>query len=182
MAVDERGFSLSELLVVTVILMVALGISTSLFVQGNQSYTTQRDYNDARSSAAAALDMTVRVLRSATTIFPDPDGNLAADSVRVVGDWNPRDGDTADPYEDVRFTVAGGVLFKQEPTDAAPVAFAERIASATFAYRNGAGTLLATPWTANQNQLAFVSMTVTSTPINGRQVTMTSSASVRRLE
>ena len=182
MALDERGFSLSELLVVTVILMIALGISTSLFVQGNTSYTTQRDYNDARSSAAAALDMTVRLLRGATTITVDPDGNNAADSVRIVSDWNPKDGDTADAYEDVRFTTAGGTLFKQEPTDGAPVAFADRIASMTFTYRNPAGTLLATPWTSSQSQLALVNVTVTSTAINGRQIVVTSSAAVRRLE
>lgn len=182
MAVDERGFSLVETLVVTVVLVIALGMATQIFVQGNTAYATQRAYDEARSNAAAALDMTVRLLRSAQTIVPDPDGNLAADSIRLVGDWNPRDGDTNDPYEDVRFTVNGGVLFKQEPADAAPVAFAERIASIAFTYRNGAGALLATPWTSGQNQLAFVGVTVQSTPINGLQVTMASSASVRRLE
>jgi prepilin-type N-terminal cleavage/methylation domain-containing protein len=179
---SERGFSLIELLVVTVVLIIALGIATQIFVQGNAAYTTQQAYDDARSNAAAALDMTVRLLRSADTIFPDPDGNLAADSIRIVADWNPRDGDTADPYEDVRFTTAGGVLFKQEPADAGPVAFAERIASIAFTYRNGAGTLLATPWTAAPAQLALVQVTVQSTPINGLAVTVTSSASVRRRE
>lgn len=182
MAIDERGFSLAETLIVTVILTVVLGITTSLFVQGNNSYVAQRDYNDARSSAAAALDMTVRLLRSAQTITPDPDGNLAADSIRIVADWNPKDGDSLDPYEDVRFTTAGGTLFKREPGDAAPVAFADRIASMTFTYRNASGTLLATPWTAPQSQLVLVGITVLSTPINGRQVSVSSSASVRRNE
>lgn len=179
---DERGFSLAETLVVTAVLVIALGIVTNLFVQGNRMYAQQRDYADVRSNASAALDMTVRLLRGAQTIFPDPDGNLAADSVRVVADWNPRDGDTNDAYEDVRLTVAGGTLFKQEPADAAPVAFAERIASMAFTYRNGAGALLATPWTAAQSNLVHVTVTVTSTPINGAQVVMSSSASVRRRE
>lgn len=179
---NERGFSLVEVLVVTVVLVIALGIATQIFVQGNAAYATQRAYDEARSNAGAALDMTVRLLRSADTIFPDPDGNLAADSIRIVGDWNPRDGDTADPYEDVLFTTAGGILFKQEPADVAPVAFAERIGSITFTYRNSAGTLLPTPWTAAPAQLALVGVTVQSTPINGLTVTMTSSASVRRRE
>ncbi|HUF24320.1 MAG TPA: prepilin-type N-terminal cleavage/methylation domain-containing protein [Vicinamibacterales bacterium] len=178
---NERGFSLVETLVVTVVLLLTLGIATQIFVQGNAAYATQRAYDDARSNAAAALDMMVRLLRSADMIVPDPDGNLAADSIRIVADWNPRNG-TADPYEDVRFTTAGGILFKQEPADAAPVAFAERIASIVFTYRNGAGTLLATPWTATQAQLVLVQVTVRSTPINGLSVTMTSSASVRRRE
>lgn len=179
---NERGFSLAETLVVTVVLVVALGIATSLFVQGNSTYAAQRQFDDARNNASAALDMTVRLLRGATTIFPDPDGNLAADSVRVVSDWNPKDGDTTDSYEDVRFTVANGRLFKQEPADAAPVAFAEGIASIAFAYFSSAGVQLATPWTANQNALELVTITVTTTAVNGTQITMTSSASVRRNE
>lgn len=179
---NERGFSLVEMLVVTVILVIALGVVTSIFVQGNQLYASQRDYDEARSNASAALDMTVRVLRGAQTLQPDPDGNLAADSIRAVSDWNPRDGDTADAYEDVTFTVAGGTLFKREPTDAGPVAFADRVEAMTFAYRNSIGALVATPWTALPSQLAFVEVTVRSTPINGARVTVTSSASVRRRE
>jgi hypothetical protein len=182
MAMNERGFSLIETLVVTVILIIALGIATQLFVQGNGAYAAQRDFDEARSNATATIDMMVRLLRSADTIVPDPDGNLVADSIRIVGDWNPRDGDTNDPYEDVLFTVAGGVLFKREPSDAAPVAFAERVGSLRFTYRNSAGTLLATPWTATPAQLALVGVIVTSTPINGTTITMSSSASVRRRE
>ena len=182
MAVDERGFSLIEMLVATAVLVIAMGIAVQIFVQGNNAYVMQRDFDDARSNAGAALDMTVRLLRSARTIAPDPDGNLTADSIRVVSDWNPRDGDTTDAYEDVRFTVANGTLFKQEPADAAPVAFADRIGSIAFTYRNAVGTLVAAPWTAPQSQLAMVGITVQSTPINGIQVTMTSSASVRRWE
>ena len=181
-ATDQRGFSLAETLVVTAVLAVTLGIATSLFVQGNNTYAAQREYDEARSSAAASLDMTVRLLRGATTIMADPDGNNAADSVRVISDWNPRDGDLTDAYEDVTFTVAGGTLFKQEPTDVAPVAFADRVASLTFNYWNSSGVAIANPWAAAQNTIALVGVTVISTPINGRQITVTSSASVRRNE
>lgn len=179
---NEKGFSLIELLVATVILLGALGIATQIFVQGNNAFTAQRDYDDARSNAAASLDMTVRLLRSARTIAADPDGNLTADSIRIIGDWNPADGDSVDPYENVLFTVNNGTLFKQEPADAGPVAFADRIASMSFVYRNAAGTLLPAPWAVNPNQLAFVAITMNSTPINGVQVVVTSSASIRRHE
>ena len=178
----ERGFTLAETLVVTVLLTIAMGIVTSLFVQGNNMYTAQRDYDEARSNAAAALDMTVRLLRGSTTILADPDGNNVADSVRVTGDWNPRDGDTNDAYEDVRLTTQAGTLFKQEPTDVAPVAFADRIASITFTYANANGVLIANPWTAAQGSLCLVNITVTSTAINGRTIVVSSSASVRRNE
>lgn len=179
---NDRGFSLAETLVVTAVLVVALGIVTNLFVQGNRMYAQQRDYADVRSNAAAVLDMTVRLVRGAQTIVVDPDGNNAADSIRLVSDWNPRDGDTNDPYENVTLTTAGGTFFKREPADAAPVAFAERIASIVFTYRNGTGALIATPWTASQSNLVHVDVTVTTTPINGLPVVMSSSASVRRRE
>jgi Tfp pilus assembly protein PilW len=182
MAVNEKGFSLVEMLVATLVLIIAMGVAVQIFVQGNAAYVTQRDFDDARSNASAALDMTVRLLRSATTIAPDPDGNLAADSVRVIADWNPKDGDTNDAYENVLFTTAGGTLFKQEPTDGAPVAFADRVASITFTYFNSAAVAIAAPWAVNPNQLALVGVRVQTTPVNGIPVVMTSTASVRRRE
>ena len=179
---DQRGFSLAETLIVTAVLVVALGIATSLFVQGNNTYAAQRDYDEARSSAAAALDMTVRLLRGATTVVPDPDGNNVMDSVRVTSDWNPRDGDLTDSYEDVRFTVAAGELLKQEPADAAPVAFADRIASISFSYWDTNGVAIANPAAADIDNIGLVRVTVVTTAINGRQITLTSSASLRRNE
>jgi type II secretory pathway pseudopilin PulG len=182
MAVNEKGFSLVEMLVATLILIVAMGVAVQLFVQGNAAYVTQRAFDDARSNASAALDMTVRLLRSAQTIAPDPDGNLALDSVRVIADWNPKDGDTNDAYENVLFTTAGGTLFKQEPADAGPIAFADRIASITFNYLTPAGVPVAAPWAVSQAQLGMVGIRVQTTPVNGTPVVMNSSASVRRRE
>ena len=57
----------------------------------------------------------------AVTLQTDPDGNGALDSIGIISDWNPHDGVPDDPYENIRFTVAGNTLFKQEPTDLAPV-------------------------------------------------------------
>lgn len=178
----ERGFSLAETLVVIALLVIALSIATSLFVQGNAMYATQREYDEARSNAAASLDMMIRLIRSAQTVTPDPDANNALDSVRIVSDWNPRDGDSTDPYEDVTFTTLAGTLFKQEPTDAAPVAFADRIASISFSYWNTSGVQIATPATASQASISLISATVVTTAINGRQITVSSSASLRRNE
>ena len=87
----------------------------------------QRAALDGRNSAAASVDLLARLLRqsscvSATNvycqaIFPDPDDNGVFDSVRVQADWNPRDGDLNDPYEDVLFVVANSTLWKREPTE-----------------------------------------------------------------
>jgi len=180
---NDEGLTMTELLVVMVILLGVMGIVAQIFTRSYDTYERQRQYVDARYSTAAATDMIVRLLRSATTIDPDPDGNNLLDSVRVEGDWNPKDGDTADSYENVTFSVAAGTLFKQEPADGGPVPFADRIASITFAYRNPAGAALATPWTASQTQLGYVDLTVLNTQVDGWPGSVTAaSASVRRTE
>jgi prepilin-type N-terminal cleavage/methylation domain-containing protein len=178
---SERGFTLIELLITSVVMLVVLGIVVQIVAASSAVYNQQRQYADGRDNAAASVDTIVRLLRSSTAVTPDPDANGVLDSVRVVGDWNPYDGDTADAYEDMTFTVAGGQLRKQEPVDAGPVAFAERVAAVQFQYRNAVGTVLATP--VNVAQIAFVTVTITATPVNGAPGRiLTASASIRRRE
>ena len=76
------------------------------------------------------------------SIDPDPDDNDVFDSVRVQADWNPRDGDLNDAYEDVLFVVANGMLWKREPADAGLVSFGDRVQSLTFTYTNQNGVPL----------------------------------------
>jgi prepilin-type N-terminal cleavage/methylation domain-containing protein len=180
---DHRGFSLVELLVTMVVILAVLGTVTHIFIQSDKVYRQQRSHLDRRSSTTATIDMIVRLLRQAQTIATDPDGNGVLDSVAITADWNPRDGDITDPYETIRFSVAGNALVKREPTDAADVAFADGIAALNFAYFNPAGGAVLNPLVATQAQLAFVTVTVRALPVNGEtgQV-LTSSASIRRLE
>jgi Tfp pilus assembly protein PilW len=168
---------------------VVLGLVGQIFADSDRVYRTQRQHVETRGSAAAALDMMVRLIRQAgdatatTGIFPDPDANGALDSVRVVTDWNPRNGVVTDPYEDVTFTVAGGTLFKQEPTDAAPVAFADQVQSIAFAYQTPGGVAIVNPMTVPKAHLGFVRVTLQATPIaNVPGRVFTSSASIRRRE
>lgn len=180
---DDRGFSLVELLVTMVVILAVLATVTHIFIQSNHVYRQQRSHLDRRSSTTATLDMIVRLLRQAQTIATDPDGNGLLDSVAITADWNPRDGDSDDPYENIRFSAAGGALVKLEPTDAEPVAFADGIAAVSFAYFNPAGGAVLNPLVATQQQLAFVRVTVQAAPVEGQPgVVLSSSASIRRLE
>lgn len=188
----ERGLTMVELLVGSAVMIVLLGLTTTTIGQGSRIFVQQRAAMDNRNSAAAAVDMLGRLLRqssciSATNVYcqaiqPDPDGNGIFDSVRVQADWNPRDGDLNDPYENVLFVVAGNTLWKREPTDAALVAFGDNVQSVTFTYTNQNGGPLANP-VARPDLIGGVTITVTSSPAQGLPATRSaSSVSIRRVK
>jgi len=178
----SRGFTLTELLIMLVIMLAVCGIITQTAVQATRVYGQQQRYIDARKSAGAALDMIVRLTRMAQTINPDPDGNGVMDSIQLQADWNPRNGVFTDPYETITFTVAGNQLLKQEPADAAAVPFADGITSMTFSYFDTNNVALANP-VASAAKIAYVTITVQTRPPTGLQpIVMSSAAAVRRTE
>jgi type II secretory pathway pseudopilin PulG len=182
-APGEAGFSLVELLVTLIVTLAVLGTVGSIAVRSNVIFRQQREHFDRRYNVTSTLDMIGRLLRQAEIVMPDPDGNGQLDSVQIIADWNPRNGNTNDPYENIRFTVAGNTLFKREPADAAPVPFADGISSVTFAYFNPGGGPVLNPLSVTQSQLAFVTVTVLSPAVDGQPgLSISSSASIRRLE
>lgn len=189
---SERGFTMVELLVSSAVMVIVLGVSTTVLTQSSRMFTQQRTAMDGRNSAGASVDMLARLLRQSScisdtdvycqSIFPDPDGNGVFDSVRVRGDWNPRDGAFDDPYEDVLFVVANNTLFKREPTDQALVAFGDGVQSIRFVYTNQNGGPLANP-VARPDLIGGVTMSVVTTPPQGLvPVTSATSISVRRIK
>lgn len=177
------GFSLVELLVTLVVMLAVLATVTQIVVRANVVYAQQRDHYDRRYNTTTSVEMIVRLLRQATVITVDPDGNNQMDSVRIQADWNPRDGDPNDPYETITFTRVGTTIFKQEPADAAPVAFTDNVEALSFAYFNPAGGAVLNPTAVTQNQLAYVTVSATASAVDGQPgVTVQSSASIRRLE
>jgi prepilin-type N-terminal cleavage/methylation domain-containing protein len=179
----EAGFSLVELLVTMVVMLAVLAVVTQIVVRSNVVYAQQRAHLERRYNTATTVEMIARLVRQAQSLSTDPDGNGALDSIRIVADWNPRDGDTTDAYENIVFSQAGTTLFKREPTDAATVPFAENVDRLTFAYFNPAGGPVLNPLTVTTSQLAFVTVTVGTPTVDGQPgLVLTSSASVRRLE
>lgn len=187
---DMRGFSLLELLISSVVLIMILGMIAAVAQSVQQSYARQRPRMEAVNDATAAMDTIIRVIRMAGSNpnnianFPStttPAIVPSANSIRLRADWNPADGALNDPYEDIEFTVSNGVLFKQERSlataDAAPVAFLPRIESLTLTYYDINNNV-----TTSGNAVASVNVVlITGTP-DGSPMTFSSSASVRRLE
>lgn len=176
----EAGLTLVEMLITMVVTLLIVGATVQMIVAVQQSYATQQTRLEARTNARATMDMIARLARTATTVDPDPDGNGVLDSIRLVGDWNPDNG-AADPYEDVTFTTAGGMVRKQEPTDGVPAPFADRVASLAFAYRDTNNVVIAAPVAGGA--IAFIDIIVTTTAFrDGPGVVFRTSSAVRLRE
>jgi hypothetical protein len=178
----ERGAGLTELMVMSAVMMTVLWIVAQVVMQSNKAYAKQRQLGEARENVSATVDMVVRLVRGAQTVNPDPDGDGALNSIYLEADWNPANGVLTDPYERIRFWSDGTRLMKQEPTDAAAVPFAERVQSVTFAYFDTNNGAMANPL-ANAARIAYVTMSVQTSNVDGTPgVTLQSGAAVRRTE
>jgi Tfp pilus assembly protein PilW len=177
-----HGYGLIELLVTMAVMIVILGLTVETVVQFQRSYRAQSRLIDVQYNARAAMDVIVRLIRNAQQIDPDPDGNTTLDSIHIRGDWNPVDGAFDDPYEDMKLTTSGGLLFKQEVSDAAPVAFSDHIQSLTLTYFDTNGTALVDA-VAEASQIAYVRVTLVTTPErDAPSQTLTTAAAMRSKE
>jgi type II secretory pathway pseudopilin PulG len=190
---SERGMTMVELLVGSAVMITVLSVTTAILTQSSRMFTQQRTAMDTRNSAGASIDMLVRLMRQSScisdkdvycqSIFPDPDNNDVLDTVRVRGDWNPRDGDYGDDYEDVIFRVVNNTLMKMEPSDQGVlVEFGDGVQSIRFAYTNQNGVAMTVANAkARPDLITGVTMTVVSIPPQGLvPVTSASTISLRR--
>lgn len=174
---QARGFSLVELLIVTVVMIVVSGLIGSLMITTQRQYMSQQALIDASNNARVGLDLMLRLARVAGNnpnpedfsfepIHPDPDGNSQMDSIRLLADWNPGDGDTDDAYEDMIFSTSNGVLWIQRPSDDEPVEFVDRVESLTFSYKDSNGAdISSSDAVANRDSIAYVDIELrTSVP------------------
>ena len=172
---QARGFSLIELLIVTAVLIVILGLIGSIMITVARQYISQQALIDASQNARVALDLMLRLARVAGNnperisfepIHPDPDGNGQMDSIRLRADWNPGDGDISDAYEDMIFDTNNRVLRIQRPSDGSPVEFVDRIESLTFSYKDRDGAdISSSNAVANRDSIAYVDIELrTSVP------------------
>ena len=184
-----KGFTLLELLVTVVVMGVVLGIVGQILVQTQTVYLNQREMIRAQQDVRFALHTFVRLLRMSgndpletpigfQAIDPDPDGNTIWDTIRIRADWNPADGDLADPDEDVRFTVNNNILLIQQASDASAVEFLPNISAIQFQYFDGDGNVIADPVTDN-GAIARVQATVQGITATGATLQLSSQAVLR---
>ncbi len=178
-----------ELLTVTAVLVVVLGLVGSVMITFQRVYMSQQALIDASNNARVALDLMLRLARVAGNnpekitfepIHPDPDGNTQMDSIRLRGDWNPGDGDISDDYEDMIFTTSNGVLYIQRPSDGSPVEFVDRVESLTFSYKDDAGAdISSSDAVADRDDIAYVDIELRTSVPDVPAMVFKSSAVVR---
>ena len=71
---NQRGFTLTELLVVTAVLAIVLGAVILIQQKGQEAYIMGSNRVETQQNARVALDLMTRELRSATAITAIPSG------------------------------------------------------------------------------------------------------------
>lgn len=144
------GFSTVGMLVSFVLLGALLSPLVGTIVKAQRSFVDSRARSTRVNSARYAHLMLSRYIRLAggsptgvpiSGIDPDPDGNGRFDSVRLRADFNPPDGDTADPGEDLVFFVRGDTMLVLEPASGGEEPYLVGVEALGFEYfdRDGQG-------------------------------------------
>lgn len=192
---EESGFSLIELLVVSVILVFTIGIISGIVTGVQRSYTEHRPRTEALNDATAALDMMTRLIRTAGNNPGEISGLQPIDAgttdsgihstIRIRSDWRGStlsslpDGDIGDPFEDVIFSVSDNKLMKKEPSDTSAVEFLDNVSAMQFLYYDTNNTLIVDPNT-HHSQICRIDMTIIVSPSGTTPMTFTSSAFLRQ--
>lgn len=182
-AKTRSGFTLIELMISMLLLSVVLGAVTSVVLSMQKSYIRQRQVagsDDALRSAettllsvlrsAGANPLTIAGSSSSPQLQANPLGHTTFDNVRAVADFNPADGDTTDPLEDVTVSVANDTLYVRWQAGGATEPAAYGIRSLLFEYYASNGVALTTASQASMATRVKITMTAIS---HTRPVTLT---------
>jgi prepilin-type N-terminal cleavage/methylation domain-containing protein len=152
---DRRGFTLAEVMIALTMLAIIMGGVVSTMVSMQRGYIRQREVARSEDALRVAELTITRILQSAgsnplnipaTAANPPRIEPFASpfDSLRVVADFNPVDGDVNDLLEDMLVYVSNDTLYVrwQNGGAVAPVAFP--VQTLLFQY-DSAGTVLVNP-------------------------------------
>lgn len=192
---NESGFSLIELLIVSVILVFTIGIIGGIVTGVQRSYKEYRPRTEALNDATATLDFLTRLIRTAgnnpngiTELKPiDPGISVGGiySTLRIRSDWRGStmssfpDGDIGDPFEDVIFSVSNNTLMKKEPGDSVPQEFLDNVSFLQFLYYDKNNAQIIDP-TTNHNQIARIDITIIISPPGTSPMPFRSSAFLRQ--
>jgi Tfp pilus assembly protein PilW len=185
----ESGFSLVELLITTVIMLMVLGILSGIIAGVQSEYKVQRVRMEAINSAQTAQDNITRLVRMAgakgiqcsntflvealTPSAQNADGSYG--TLTIQADWNPADCQLTGIDENVTISVQNGILY----LDAARLnPFVEKIKALRFRFYNKSNQLIADAVT-NKQQISYIQIEVDAQISEAQITTIKTSAQVR---
>jgi len=146
------GFTLIELMISLTVLGIVMGALTTSMINMQRGYTRQRETAQSEDALRSSEMIISSILRYAAANPRNMTGAGAPridplappfDTLRILADFNPADGDVSDPLEDVQVWALNDTLFVrwQAGMAAAPVAFP--VSTLLFQY-DSSGIILAT--------------------------------------
>ena len=205
----QRGFSLIELLIATLIGSAMLGAAVLITTQVSRGYTSQLDGAMVQEEARFALDWIEEALRSAGSnpygiaasncpaagtaflaIRRDPNGNAVMDDIRIQADVNPPNallgglaaacGEAGEDITIAHDPAAQTITVVDNNLGGAPTPMTDGLITQLQFTHLDAGRVV----TANENAIVFVQVTVTAQGPNrdqqlGQPATVTLTSEVR---
>ncbi len=167
---SQSGFSLVELLIGMVIVLIILGFVASMINGIQREFNRQLPRMEALNNAEMTIDTIVRNVRMAgaqspsctaafsiTPLTPSASaGGGVYNALRVQADWNPPDCSLGGVDENVTFSVKNGIFYI-DAAQAEP--FTEGIAAIRFKFYDETNTLL-TDAVANAVKIKYVEIEI----------------------
>ena len=193
LAADERGFTIAELLVSTVVSLLVVGGAVTLTSQVQGSYRRQMEEVAAEQEARYALDWLSRLIRSAgsnpyavtesacpaantpfTGLIVDPNNDSVHNDIRLQADSNPPDellggasGNCTQSNEDVTVsydsTTRSITFLDNNLGGGASIRTEPVVTNLQFIYRDGGHNVLSTN-PINSAQVMYVEIRITVQP------------------
>jgi len=167
--VNEQGFTLMELLVVTVVAGVVMAAIYTTYYSQQKSYVAQEQVAGMQQNLRAAMLFMEREIRMAGC---DPTGNanagiITADSnsirftldIRGTSEGSDPDGDTDDTNEDIAYSLDDNDGDGDNDLERNDNLIAENIDALDFVYLDEAGIPIATP-VAHLSTIRSVQITI----------------------
>ena len=200
---DQRGFTIAELLVASVVALLILGGAVTITSQVQSSYRRQMEETAAEQEGRYALDWVSKLIRAAgnnpymivtgdcpvaaTTfngLVVDPNGDNVHNDIRIQTDSNPPDrllggtlGTCDQPNEDVTVRYDAGTRTIQFLDNnlglPAEIRTEPVVTTLEFIYRDGSHNVLANPIVSAQVMYVEPRITVRPRAIGNQSGTMT---------
>jgi type II secretory pathway pseudopilin PulG len=144
----RAGFLLIELMIAMTLLSIVMSSVVSMVISVQKDYARQRKFSEGMSALRNSQLVLDRLFRTAGAdpnninvigIVAQPNG---AGSVRIRADFNPADGDVADPLEDVQVELAGGEMRIRWEATGTVTPLVNPVSALTFEYFRRDGTQL----------------------------------------